>query len=283
MTWIVEKKIQISMDKLGWNMLEKIKQIRKYSETKIIINNILYKIMDINWTTNIKGYEYICKKRDGVPCVLTLVQLGVSLIEPVQKVFMRHKMWKHGRVILFGVDLEINLTDQEISHIKKYWNLRDKSIGSTTHDTQGYIDYLDCEYNNYIEKIGLMLNNPDYPDNLFNLINNGICFGSESVGTCLPNTITHEKPESKPEPESNLEPTITNILSDDIVQAKNIVRENFIERGMCLDELTDEFVNSEFGLLLTHLRKKIKHSHHITSRFTDGNIEKIKQVLKINS
>ena len=85
------------------------------------------------------------------------------------------------------------------------------------------------------------------------------------------------------EPESNLEPTITNILSDDIVQAKNIVRENFIERGMCLDELTDEFVNNEFGLVLTHLRKKIKHSHHITSRFTNENIEKIKQILKINS
>jgi Zn ribbon nucleic-acid-binding protein len=67
--------------------------------------------------------------------------------------------------------------------------------------------------------------------------------------------------------------------SINIIKIKNIIRENFVERGYPLDKLTDEFLNNEFGLIKNHIKNKIKHSHHISSRFSNEKIDLIKKLI----
>lgn len=85
-----------------------------------------------------------------------------------------------GRIILYNVNLDENLRPKEISHIKKYWSLKNKNLKKisencdSTEQINPYIEYLDFEYKQYIEKIGLDMTNKNYPTNLYEFVNLGL-------------------------------------------------------------------------------------------------------------
>lgn len=148
------------MERISFDIYDKFSQFRYPFGNNIIINNIKYKVCMIEFKI-IKGYEYICKKRDGIPCILTLFDVGKQC--EIILVFMKHRMSKYGRIILFDVDLSLILSPKEISHIKKYWRIRNKiNLSNSQYD---YIQYLDNEYNNFLNKISLNLTNNEYPNN----------------------------------------------------------------------------------------------------------------------
>ena len=154
------------MEQLSYHIYDKFRHIIQ-THQNIIINDIKYNILMIEFKIT-KGYEFICKKRDGMPYVLTL--FDVNKEKEILLVFMMSKMNKHGRIILFDVELSLILSEKEISHIKKYWKLKNKAIDANNYN---YIKYLDMEYNYFLEKNGLNLKNNEYPQNLYDFLHLG--------------------------------------------------------------------------------------------------------------
>ena len=62
--------------------------------------------------------------------------------------------------------------------------------------------------------------------------------------------------------------------SSDLI--KNIIITNFEERNES-DKLTDDFIKSELAIVIRHVR--IKHSHHMTSKYSRENYYKIKAIV----
>ncbi len=57
---------------------------------------------------------------------------------------------------------------------------------------------------------------------------------------------------------------------------KEIIKKNFIDRNKNIEDITDDFLEMELYILRTHL--KIKHSHHLDSRYSNENLKKIKDI-----
>jgi hypothetical protein len=64
----------------------------------------------------------------------------------------------------------IELTDKQIKYIKKYWLLKEQTIEKL----KNYLKYINDEYENYLNNIGIYFGCNDYSEKMFNLINNNI-------------------------------------------------------------------------------------------------------------
>ena len=68
---------------------------------------------------------------------------------------------------------------------------------------------------------------------------------------------------------------IQNILTNnDYFKITNIIKENFTERNKIID---DTFIKSELSIVIKHV--KIKHSHHMDSKYSMENYLKIKAIV----
>jgi len=66
------------------------------------------------------------------------------------------------------------------------------------------------------------------------------------------------------------------LTPDDYAEIKTIIIENFTQRGE-EEKLTDEFIKSELGIVIKHVKNK--HSHHMNSRYLSENYSKIKAIV----
>lgn len=57
------------------------------------------------------------------------------------------------------------------------------------------------------------------------------------------------------------------LTESELAKIKELVKENFVSRGTDPDEITEDFIKFEFGIVYTHIKSKSKHSHHLNSRF----------------
>jgi hypothetical protein len=69
------------------------------------------------------------------------------------------------------------------------------------------------------------------------------------------------------------------LTESELAQIKELIKENFLSRGKNPDEITEDFIEFEFGILYTHIKSKAKHSHHLNSRFSNEILSKIKKIM----
>ena len=65
------------------------------------------------------------------------------------------------------------------------------------------------------------------------------------------------------------------LTEEDKDKIRNVIIKNFKERGE-QEKLTDEFIKSELGIVVKHVKNK--HSHHMSSRYSMENYYLIKAI-----
>lgn len=164
--YLCVKRVKEILDKMSWNEFKYYMKSADYYGLHIITNNKL-KLID-NPYTNLSRNNH---------------KLSFNSIE--------NMLEKKCNILENCTELTDILTLHEISHIKKYYGLVDKTnkkmssldiiknydndeICKKYEHLKQYILYLDNEYEQYILKLNLQLNDNSYSEKLFNFINNGI-------------------------------------------------------------------------------------------------------------
>jgi len=69
------------------------------------------------------------------------------------------------------------------------------------------------------------------------------------------------------------------LTENDYIKIKNIIIDNFTERNET-EKLTEEFIKSELSLVIKHVKNK--HSHHMSSYYSNKNYSMIKMIVEKN-
>ncbi len=67
------------------------------------------------------------------------------------------------------------------------------------------------------------------------------------------------------------------LTENDYIKIKNIIIDNFTERNQT-EKITEDFIKSELSIVIRHVKNK--HSHHMSSHYSNKNYLMIKMIVE---